>query len=334
MAIKRAIEEVDITQAFFPVEERPVGIEPFFGNFKSIPGYKAIVDSDLGTAISIVSKDYQLITNRDAYEIAVRLIPKLFEGKTINDFIPYNVRIANSKGSCIIDLIIPTGWKNLFGDKKESYTPFIRIWNSYNRTYRLKFEIGFCRWICLNGSIFGEIDFKFSATHTKRHLGFCFDDIVEQGAKRLINVKKAWHQFELKLSKGKEIAMPQSLILAMFCRAFNIIVDPHKITSQQKQTLAKQAEKLIANGKEYFEELGNNGYAMFNVLTDFASYPPAYSFNMNNYQHMAGKWLSDIVDAYEKADFKLSEFIGKYLDTSAYLESLISCKGKDSTTKL
>lgn len=128
--------------------------------------------------------------------------------------------------------------------------------------------------------------------------------------------------------------MPQSLILAMFCRAFNIIVDPHKITSQQKQTLAKQAEKLIANGKEYFEELGNNGYAMFNVLTDFASYPPAYSFNMNNYQHMAGKWLSDIVDAYEKADFKLSEFIGKYLDTSAYLESLISCKGKDSTTKL
>ena len=83
MAIKRAIEEVDITQAFFPVEERPVGIEPFFGNFKSIPGYKAIVDSDLGTAISIVSKDYQLITNRDAYEIAVRLIPKLLDRKSV-----------------------------------------------------------------------------------------------------------------------------------------------------------------------------------------------------------------------------------------------------------
>ena len=326
MAIIRELKEANLQEPFFPVEERPICVEQFFGGFKNIPGYKAIVDVESGTAISVVSRDYQLITNKDAYEIAIYLIPRLFQDKTISDFVPYNVRMVSSKGSCTIDLILPSVRTELFNNPNECFTPFIRISNSYNRTSRLKFEIGFCRFICLNGVIYDEIGFKFSVAHTKQQLGFRFDEIVEQGSKHLINVKSAWQQFELKLTKIREIQMPQSLILAMFCRAFDINIDSKKVSERQRETYANQVNKLISDGKEYFNELGNNGYAMFNVLTDFASHPPVNGFNINGYQRKVGEWLNDIVDAYDKKDFKLSEFIGEYLDAASYLESLIPTK--------
>ncbi len=47
------------------------------------------------------------------------------------DFKAYNVRMPNSKGACIIDLIIPADSKDPFMTHGESYTPFIRIWNSF-----------------------------------------------------------------------------------------------------------------------------------------------------------------------------------------------------------
>ena len=326
MAIKRELKAAELDCAFFKVEERPVFINKFFNGFHSIPDYKAIVDLDNETALSVVSKDYRLITNEEAYRIAGLLIPKLFEGKTIHDFMAFNIRMSKSKGSCIIDLILPSDGRNLFGDKNECYTPFIRIWNSYNKTTKLKYEIGFCRWICLNGVIFGEVGFKFSAAHTSRQAGFRLDDIVEAGSKKLINVKTAWTEFEKKLTKVREIPMPQSLVLAMYCKAFDISIDPKDLSAYQRDSYATQAKKLIDDGKEYFSELGNNGYAMYNVLTDYASYPPVNSFNMNGYQQKVGQWLTEIVNAYDSNNFKLSEFIGEYLDTAAFLESLISNK--------
>lgn len=324
MAIKREIQAADLECAFFKVEERPVYVKQFFNGFHAIPDYKTIVETDNETALSVVSKDYRLITNEDAYRIAGLLIPKLFEGKTINDFMAYNIRMSKSKGSCIIDLILPSDGRNLFGDENERYTPFIRIWNSYNKTTKLKFEIGFCRWICLNGVIFGEVGFKFSTAHTNRSIGFHIDDIVEAGSKKLINVKKAWIELEKKLTKVREIRMPQSLVLAMFCRAFDITINPKDLSAYQRESYTIQAKKLINDGKEYFAELGNNGYAMYNVLTDYASYPPVNGFNINGYQQKVGQWLSDMVNSYESKNFKLSEFIGEYLDTAAFLESLIS----------
>lgn len=323
MAIERELKQANLKEVFFQVEELPVAAEYFFKGFKTIPGYKAIVDAETGAPISVVSSDYRLITNKQAFEIATQLIPMLFEDMTISDFEAYNVRMPHSKGACIIDLIIPADSKNPFLSQDECYTPFIRIWNSYNKTTKLKFEIGFCRWICLNGCIFGEVGFEFSTAHTKQHIGFDLKEIVKKGSKHLINVKAAWEQFNRKLSKVREIPMPQSLILAMYCKAFNITIDQKKVSKYQREKYATQAQKLITDGKEYFAEFGNNGYAMFNVLTDYASYPPEYNFNMNSYQYKVGEWLNDIVKAYDSGNFKLSEFIGEYLDTAAFLESLV-----------
>ena len=51
--------------------------------------------------------------------------------------------MPQSISSCRIDLIIPYSQDNPFADKKDTWTPFIRISNSYNRTLVLKYEIGF-----------------------------------------------------------------------------------------------------------------------------------------------------------------------------------------------
>ena len=43
----------------------------------------------------------------------------------------------------------------------------MRIINSYNKTACLKYQFGFCRWICQNGMIFESKSVDFVFTHTK-----------------------------------------------------------------------------------------------------------------------------------------------------------------------
>ena len=67
---------------------------------------------------------------------------------------------------CHIDLIHGSAdfapWEN------NKWTVFIRIANSYNRTRRFRFELEFCRWICLKGIIFGIKYIDLNYAHTRR----------------------------------------------------------------------------------------------------------------------------------------------------------------------
>ena len=327
--IIRERQLVNLCDAFFPVVEEPISYGNFMGRSIHIPGYKAIVDKTSGNTLSVVSTKYRLVTNKEAYDIADYVVGIIFPGKTLRDFEVFNVIMPKTKGSCRIDLIIPNNFNELFGNERESWTPFVRISNSYNRTTTLKFEIGFCRWICLNGCIFDQMGVSFSLTHmgdiSKREI-----DRLIANAKHVGEISNLWATFEQKMIELRNINVNISNVLPIYCKVFDIKVTPAdrgKLTEAQKENLRAKAKQILKSSKDYFKEMGNNAYALMNVLTDYASFPE-WTANPNNvvdgYQRKVGKWVDDFLKATKEKDFSLSKYLGDdYKDTADYLESLV-----------
>lgn len=326
--IIREAKIYNLHDAFFPVSEEPISWSEFMGQSRRIPGYKAIVDKSTGKTLSVVSSRYRLVLNQEAYEMADYVVQAIFEGKTLKDFECFNILMPKSKGSCRIDLIIPNNFNVLFGNKTESYTPFVRISNSYNRTMVLKYEIGFCRWICKNGCIFGQTGITFSITHSGHITYNDIDKLIEKAKKSIGNIGSMWSAFEMKMEDLRAISLPISSALPIYCKAFGVNVKKDNLIESQKQILASKAKQIVKAGNIYFKEMGNNAYAMMNVLTDFASFPE-WTSNPGNYvdgyQHKVGKWVDDFLTEAKKEGFSLSKYIGEdYQNTAYYLESLVT----------
>lgn len=325
--ITRTPKICDLNEVFFPVEEQPISWGEFMGTGIRIPGYKAIVEKNTRRTLSVVSSKYRLVHNREAYEIADYVVKEIFEGKTLQDFQCYNILMPKTKGSCRIDLIIPNNFNTLFGNNQESWTPFVRISNSYNRTMTLRYEIGFCRWICMNGVIFGQIGINFSITHIGSITYKEIDKLIKDARTKIGSIGSLWESFEKKMIELKNIQLPSSSALAMYCKVFDIIADKDNVSEAQKEGLAQRAKQIIDASKSYFKELGNNAYAMMNVMTDFASFPewtrnPALF--VDGYQRRVGKWVDSFIEEHKKPGFSLSGYIGdEHLNTAYYLETLI-----------
>lgn len=151
-----------------------------------------------GRIMSVVSSKYRLIHNKEAYDLADHVVRTIFEGKNLHDFQCYNLHMPKTKSFCRLDLIIPNNFNVLFGSKNESWTPFVRISNSYNKTMALKYDIGFCRWICLNGMIIGQTGVSFSLTHSGRITKGEIDHLIDKTHAQIGDISQLWQKFEKK----------------------------------------------------------------------------------------------------------------------------------------
>lgn len=322
----RTAKRFDLIDAFFPVKEMPISVD---GTSRpiAIPGYKAIVESETKRPLSVVSNKYRLVTNKEAYELADYVVRAIFEGKTLDDFECFNILMPKTKGSCRIDLIIPNNYKELFGQGFERWLPFVRISNSYNRTLVLKYEIGFCRYICMSGVIWGQTGITFSITHLGSITQKEIDALINRTKKDIGDIEAIWKGFEEKMDYLRRTPLPSSSALAIFCKAFDISVNAKEVTAIQKEGLAKRAKQIVTASKDYFKELGNNAYAMMNVLSDYASFPEWTNGSTNyvdGYQRKVGKWIDEFIEESRKEDFNLSKYLGDtYQSTAYYLESLL-----------
>lgn len=325
--IARERVKYNLEDAFFPVSEEPISWGEFMGQATRIQGYKAIVDKETGKTLSVVSSRYRLVLNREAYEMADYVVQATFEGKTLKDFECFNILMPKSKGSCRIDLIIPNNFNVLFGNQTESYTPFVRISNSYNRTMVLKYEIGFCRWICKNGCIFGQTGITFAITHLGHITYKEIDKLIEKAKENIGDIGSLWSAFEKKMESLRAISLPISSALPIYCKAFDVIVREDDVTASQKAILAMKARQILNAAKDYFKEMGNNAYAMMNVMTDYASFPEWTSSPDNyvdGYQRRVGKWVDGFLTETKKEGFSLSKYLGDdFQNTAFFLESLV-----------
>lgn len=327
--IKRTAETYNLKKAFFPVEERPICLDDSFMGIPGtrICGYKAIVECDTNRVLSVVSSRYNLIRNEDAYQFVDYVVREVFDGKSLKDFECFNIYMPKSKASCRIDLIIPNNFNKLFGSETESWTPFVRISNSYNRTVVLKYEIGFCRWICLNGMIFGQTGITFSLNHSDIISRREIESLIDNARKRIGNIGSLWNAFENNMERLRKFALPSSLALSIFCKVFEIKAQKDGLSEMQAERLSDSVSHFNKISQDYFECLGDNAYAMMNVLTDYASYPVWAGTNASFsdiYQRRVGKWIDEFLAESQKPEFCLLQYIGNdYRDTAQYLEMLV-----------
>ncbi len=321
---KQKWEPKDPKQAFFPVELRPIFMEDSANTAKyhKLPRHLAVVDIEKKNPFAVVTDDYKLVTNQEAYEIAGAIMKKVFKGTNIDDMVCLNVIMPKTRSFCHIDLIHKTAdfspWKK---DKKDKWTAFLRITNSYNRTRLLRFELGFCRWICLNGMIFGEKSIKYGYTHTHREV-----ERIEGFVDNIGDIQKIEVQLIEKLHQLKRYYVPEPKMLPILCRTFNIKVTEDVLKKpKQVENLIDLREQTRELTKDYFSEMGPHGYAALNVLTDFASRPKGVispTASIHSFQQKCGNWIDDFISAIKQSDFSFDIYLEEYYQSAQIIEGL------------
>lgn len=317
----RKWKERDIKEAFFEVEKKPIFVESkdLFGqSYDQLPDHFAIVDVKKNKVFSVVTKNYHLVKNIEAYKIAQDIMLKVFNHITLDDLVCLNITMPSTRSFCHIDLIHKNS--DFSPWEQDKWTPFLRITNSYNRTRLLRFEVGFCRWICLNGMIFGAKSIELSYTHSRDSI-----QKIERFAENIGDVRKLEAEMIEKLHHLKRYHVPRKEMLPLACRVFDIKIGKEDIKPKRRESLIAMREQVNKLTSAYFTEMGEHGYAALNVLTDYASRPEgvlAQASAINGLQQKAGDWMDDFISSIKAQDFSFDAYLAEFRETAKTIEAL------------
>ena len=320
-------EVVDLREkAFFPVEKRSVYV---YSNKKyvKLPKHRGIYDTEKNKVLGIVSDSYRLVKNEVAYRFAKRLMGKVFNGIKPDDLGCFNIIQPETRSFCHIDLIHrnrPFG--DPFGEGRDRWVAFMRVTNSYNRTQRLRYQIGFCRWICKNGVIFGDKDkrLEFKFDHTRGKL-----IEVESGlfaSSKVADIRALEERFFGDLRALKKCQVRESEMLSFLCRAFDIRADDrtHKLPKRAENLIALR-ERIRRLTEKYVSEVGENAYAVLNVITEYAGNPVgvvSQASSVHSLQRKAGHWMDDFLSAIKEKEFSNAKYVDGYRRAVSVIEAL------------
>ncbi|HMQ69969.1 MAG TPA: DUF932 domain-containing protein [Ignavibacteria bacterium] len=304
----------NLNDVSFPVNLKPVFIQN--NEFSKLKGFKVVIgEPDKKEKIfSVVSDKYSLVTNTEAYELGKSIFREYFGSSNSNNLSLFNVTFPTTKSFCNIDIVNRDYAFNIWG--LETYFPFMRITNSYNRTKSLRFEIGFIRKWCDNGVIFEKETIHFNFTHFKRSVDKILTDIKKSDKQeKLITLEKQFTDIMNKL-KDTKIEKDQYVPLTAKILSLNFDINSEDIKKRnieinRKNEFVKHCESLRT---DYSHLMSDNAYSAFNVATDFINNRDFIkSYRYNDYQIKAGKWLKEF------ASRKNKETLEEYLKDYAYL---------------
>lgn len=303
---------VNLKDIIFPIDTAPVYIktDKSSNNFVHFKGKKAIINAKTNNPISIVSNGYEIITNQEAYEYGIICLKTLFKINIEKYFKVHNIITPMTMSFCHIDLTDENIHFSLF--KNDKYFPFIRITNSYNTMFKLGFRIGFCRSICKNGVIFGEDSIKFSFNHVKNSKKEIDFKIKENEFDSIFN------KFRINIENLLKNTFPNQYSFALFCKAIDYDTD---VMSYDEKTKIRRLDNLNKLKKyfdkkysDYTREVGDNFYALYNVITDYSSNGSEDNGNlatrMNGRQVKSGIWLDEISELISKENIDFEGYLG------------------------
>ena len=306
-------KELQLEDVLFPIIQAPVFAKINDKIFK-IHGKKALINSNNNYPISVVSNCYKIITNKEAYNYGVECMKILFKMNNEKNIKIYNIKTPETMSFCHIDLITEDNHFSFQGYDK--YFPFIRITNSYNTMYKLSFRVGFCRGICENGIIFGDESIKFSFSHLKNYERGIDFSIKEKEFETILN------KFKSNIQILTEHSLPGNYSFELFCKAMNIKID---LSIENKEKRKKEIEKLkfikqyyFSKLSEYIKQVGDNFYALYNVITDYSSNGidenGTLAMRINGRQMKAGLWLKEISELLVSENLEYENYLKEYLE--------------------
>lgn len=267
----------NLSSILFPVEVRPIGFQPDDGSgppagFEAVDQYKAIVRTDTGTVFSVVTKRYELLHNSRALDLGKKAFQLLFPEASENDFIPFDIRSTKTGSACHVDLIHKSYDTKVW--EQETWLPFLRVSNSYNRSRALTFDFGFVRELCSNGVIFQKESVRAKFYHTKGELNI---DLTQD--KQFQRLKELEGEFSSHMKRLREMKLTEELIKALSLYLLGLEFDlgakNFKRVAQEQGRLRDVAGRLEELVTGYIAELGPSAYTALNVATDFATHTPA-----------------------------------------------------------
>jgi len=275
--------------------------------------YKAIVNQQNGEIISIVGRNYRLITNSDALEMGKELFSHIYPDVNTDKLIPYKVVAPASRASANIDLIHKdvnfTMWK------QESWLPFLRISNSYNRTQALSFEIGFVRELCSNGVLFNKKSMKLKYIHSNsKALNLQVD------APRIKVVSEI---FEKQCTQLRDFKLHPNLMFALVCKIMNVNLElPDKKQRKKKLNYLENLNSIIkVLTAKYNREIGMSTYTALNVVTDLVSHQNVYKnltgyyFNVRSFYARPTEWIEDFTKQIKGVNFELKGYLNDTINS-------------------
>jgi hypothetical protein len=310
-----------LDDVLFPVEEHPV-----FVNFTdrggerrlSVPGKKAIVNRTTRRVLGIVSRGYRLVSNHEALDMAHACCRTVFPETKPGEWEAKAIDAPYTAGYCHIDLVHnSTALDFAFvpaSQRPEAFGPFIRVTNSYNGLRALGFDIGFYRKICKNGLIVPDTIIRFKFTHLRRDIGETIEFQIAQD--RLTKFRSA---FTDSLSVLRNCAVPRAQIEPLIRGVLRLQPPQPLKTGTHEADDWQELNKHIAEmTTRYVGELGENAYAAFNAITEFASHQPenrCVHRDRNSLQRLAGSWLTSFNDAARTPGFAIASYIAQLAKT-------------------
>lgn len=303
--------KTDLSALLFPVSLEPIYLA---GLITPVPNFKAVVgfpyDLSYKSVFCVVTDNYHLLTNQEALTIAESVYQRVFNAVHIKDLEVFNLIYPESKSFCHIDIIHKNYNVNLWAE--EVYLPFIRVTNSYNRTRKLVFELGFCRKLCDNGVIFEKETITFAYTHTKGLLNI---DAIERQLANDDRLSRLQTEFIAWMQQLQNYPVADEYILALCARIMGIHfdIDTKDLKKRKKETdravsFQDDVERLK---KKYCPKMGQTAYAVFNMATDYATHS-TNTLHIDGQQARVGTWLSEFCKASAVKSFSIDTYLSNY----------------------
>jgi hypothetical protein len=313
-----AARETDRTLVLFPVERRPLffreqssggSVGKTGERYHEVPRFEAVVDAERNHTFAVVSERYRLVENREALNLGEHCFRQVFSAATADGMEVFNIILPATRSFCHVDFIHKDHSFEPWGGDR--WWPYLRVTNSYNRTKPLRFDLGFCRAICTNGVIFGREHIVFRYYHT--HEQIAVEGKFRVDATRLKDLEV---RFIEQVHNLKRYYVPPEHMLALACKVLQVEIKPADLRDPRKRKrLVEFRDDVERLTNKYFTELGPNGYAAFNVMTDFASRPMLYISQeamIDPLQKRCGDWASNFIAAIQDPSFDFNKYLGDF----------------------
>lgn len=305
----------------FPVNEVDVYVGTEQLGFDRIPGKKALINVDTGRVLSVVSDRYRVLPNNTALKLAQKCCTSAFPNTVPSDWEVFGVEAPLTGGHCRLDLkhcgeITGYDW-SFSSDEQKKFGPFIRVSNSYNRTSVFGIRFGIVRWACTNGMVAWHSSITIRVAHDVTEMERSIEAQINEA-----KFRKVFHDLRGVLGPLRNVQVPKARFRPLVLSVLRIR-KPADMPEKRENAWKSLEEHLDRVATRYVKEMGANGYALLNAITDVASHPPTRvggcSFirrERDGLQRLAGVWLADFAKI-----AKQEQSLGAYLEKPS-LETL------------
>ena len=268
------------------------------GKHNYIPGKKALINDDTCRVLSVVSDRYKVLHSRTALELARKCCIAAFPNTALANWQVFSLEAPLTGGHCRIDLKHEGeigGYDCSFSNNdQDTFEPFIRVSNSYNRTSVFGIRFGLVRWACTNGMVDWHSSIMIKVAHDVNEMERSIEAKIDEA-----KFRKVFNDFRGVLAPLRRVQVPDGRFRPLMLSVLQI--RKPTLMPENRESAWKCLEGHLERvATRYVNEMGPTGYALANAITHVASHPPmkvgGYNFirrERDGLQRLVGIWLGD-----------------------------------------